>query len=260
MTTKISTARCLASLIKREISENARTLLLSLALMFGSMTVIELFIVHTHRDTKFYEGCSTFDITASATGSMILIMLMVFACKFGSMMMRDTVSRGGRIRFFMLPAPQGAKFAARWLIHVPLFFVAFTACAAMAEIIRVSYAHLVADVDCVSYLSWLMYDSIISGEASNTIMSAALVQSFFILGSSIWPRNSFMKTFATLFAMLIISISLVAFVSLHITKAISITPENNIEPSSMALNLTMAAVIIINTSLAYWRMRDTDLA
>ncbi len=259
MTTKTSTVRHFSSLLKREISENSRTLLLTLALMFGSMTVFELFIVHTHRHTMFY-GDPAYDITASATGSMMFIMLMVFACKCGAMMMRDTVSRGGRIRFFMLPAPQGAKFAARWMIHVPLFFVAFTACAAMAEIIRVGYAHLVVNVNCVSYLSWLMYDSIFPDEVSNIIMAAVLIQSFFILGSTIWPRNSFMKTFAALFAMSTISIIFVAIVSLQFAnKAMSITAEHSIEPSSMALNLSMAAGIIVNTLLAYWRMRDTDL-
>lgn len=248
-----------AALLAREVAEHSRTMMLSLILMFGVITILDLLIVYSLRND--YNEVWSSDPTSGPTGVFAMIFLFVFGCIWASMTMRDTGSKGGRIRFFMLPAPQGSKFLVRWIIHIPAFIAAFAICILGAEALRVAFAKLIGTTSQVEFLSWLGRD-ISYSEFWKCMAFLVFMQSVYLIGSMLWPRNSLLKTFGITLAMTAIANTLLGIVIFSGISEHMEMRSNTGDISLESLNIVYWIIVafgVINTALAYWRMRDTDL-
>lgn len=259
-TSNHSTKSHFAALLAREVAEHYKTIMLSMLLMFGVIAILDILIVYSFRN-EHYEPYSS-DPTAGVTGIIAMILLFVFGCIWASMTMHDTASKGGRIRFMMLPAPQGSKFLVRWIVHVPAFLAAFAVCILAAEALRVIFAGLINETSQVGFLSWFGTSAAISySEFWKGMAFFIFMQSAYLLGSMLWPRNSLLKTFGVTLAMSAVSnIFLGIVIMSSISEHMEInSPSEDIFHSFAIIYWILIAFTLLNTGLAYWRMHDTDL-
>lgn len=99
------------------------------------------------------------------------------------------------------PASQLEKFLYRWLIAVPICIAAFFIFFEVTELLRALYTYLIYGVRINPFLLWNYIGSDLSWRGFWMILIGYLFgQSFYLLGSLLWTKWAFLKTFLALFA------------------------------------------------------------
>ena len=203
-------------LMRRDLHENWRHYLLTGATMFGVLALIALltdFAQHDafhyynddmenwHRHIAFVEiGWMTFALFAWGA--------LVASGAFKSLSTPPTA-----LSMLILPASQTEKFIYRWFVAVPFFFVMFMVCAMLADLIRVGFMVSYYEIPARPVDWWSLFvhpkeAGYFSGASFMVMAGFFAVQSFFLLGSVVWTRLSFVKTFV---AMMVIGMLYVWF-------------------------------------------------
>ena len=186
----------------KELKENRRTLLLRAVVLYGILAV-----------TMLWQGYLTYSRFAGIDGGwhreedpiwntiffMFAFGLYGFGAICASLAFADMRDKSGRLALLMVPATGFEKFFARWLVYcllfVPVFFLLFE----LADLTRVGVCSwlypgsnvLIAPVNVFG--EHFLYSGISRG---SFVALFFFVQSFFLLGGAVWPRNAFLKTFA----------------------------------------------------------------
>lgn len=196
-------------LIKRDVRQNWRKILLSLGGLLGALIIIGLFYAVTN-----CQGAADFDSERirhigermALTEVIFFTVIMFFAGAYvASTAFKSFSSAPEALSSMMIPASQFEKFMVKWLVAVPCFFIIYVVFAMFADWVRVAFIEMHYHIE-VSTFDWnqLFFHSeeIAFKQFSLVgIMAFLWVQSFFLLGSIVWPRVSYMKTFVTLFAL-----------------------------------------------------------
>ncbi len=191
---------------------------------------------------------------------------MIFGSLSAANTMKNMSSRQKRISTLMYPASQFEKYFVRWLIYVPLFLVVFAISCFIADLLRyVICIPFVTDKEITLKLlvpfgisEYVNY--IEEWKAVNIFfMLFFFVQSLFVLGSSFWPKQTFVKTFI----MFSITATIYYFIGYGVYKIFDsgywyahiVNNEVHFTPY-WCLTICGCA---INYALAYWRFRESEI-
>lgn len=248
------------SLMAKVWDEQKKHYLLVWLVYFGVMAVIftwcSLMYVQDEISDGYYAVSSTQDEfwTGSSFIYPFYIMLLLLAVSSrGSDFMFGATDRQGLQADLSLPASTGEKFLVRWFFIVPftylLFYMAFLA----ADLVRL--------LVCSAVFPDLKIFHLLTGEAldGELLVLSLAGQSLFILGSTFWKKNGFVKTAACLIAYAILWVAVaLALISQYEN------PETEVLYPSWIRNLLNwgmpLLVWVVCTALAYWRFGDMQLA
>lgn len=256
------------SLAALYISENRRTLLLRTGLVVGALICLGLLNLPYHHVGEWPDYDSRLDDIAP----LYYFVGVIFACVGASLMMDDLKSRQGRIRLLMRPAPITEKYIARWLIYIVGFVILYFLAVAIADAVRI----VLASIFFPEYNACYIFNAM-TGDTENTskvlgrpeyratLIEAItaiyfLIQSFFVLGSTIWHRTSFIKTFIVFGAITAIYFACIIPAGDSLMSG-KIWPEEFwIKDNIKEVMLTAAALAtIFNWALGCWRLHETDV-
>lgn len=248
------------SLMAKVWDEQKKHYLLIWLVYFGVMAVIftwcSLMYVQDEISDGYYAVSSTQDEfwTGSSFIYPFYIMLLLLAVSSrGSDFMFGATDRQGLQADLSLPASTGEKFLVRWFFIVPftylLFYMAFLA----ADLVRL--------LICSAVYPDLKVFHLLIGEAldGELLVQSLATQSLFILGSTFWKKNGFVKTAACL----------VAYAILWVAVALALisqyeNPETEILYPLWIQNLLNwgipLLVWVVCTALTYWRFQNMQLA
>ena len=130
-----------------------------------------------------------------------------FGCLSASLVMEKMKNKTSRLSTLMTPSTPFEKFFSRWLISTIVFLVVFLIAFKLADYTRVMVYSLIYPEVKEVILPVNLGDLVGSGkrwflfnETYQLILVLSIycfVQSLFVLGSSVWPKNSFLKTFVS---------------------------------------------------------------
>ena len=207
--------------LKKDIIDNRKSLLLGVGGIWGFCLLIGCFL-----------GYNTF---GGSLGELFYFSFMFLAigCVAASVSFNNLKNKDNRIASILVPDTPFDKFIIRWLAVVPALCCVMIAGFYIMELARIITFKLSHDAELVansgSYCQvlnlWAMFgkgNQTVGGELRGTfIMSYLFSQSFYILGAVLWPKLSFIKTFAavwvlqTLFSIATVSVGRIN-IAIHI--------------------------------------------
>lgn len=248
------------SLMAKVWDEQKKHYLLIWLVYFGVMAVIftwcSLMYVQDEISDGYYAVSSTQDefwCGSSFIYPFYIMLLSLAVSSRGADFMFGATDRQGLQANLSLPASSGEKFLVRWLFIVPftylLFYMAFLA----ADLVRL--------LICSAVYPDLKVFHLLIGEAldGELLVQSLASQSLFILGSTFWKKNGFVKTAACL----------VAYAILWVAVALALisqyeNPETEILYPLWIQNLLNwripLLVWVVCTALTYWRFQNMQLA
>lgn len=248
------------SLMAKEWDEQKKHYLLIWLVYFGVMAVIFTWCSLMYVQDEISDG---YDAVSSTQGEFwsgssfiypfyILLLLLAVSSR-GSDFMFGATDRQGLQADLSLPASTGEKFLVRWLFIVPftylLFYMAFLA----ADLVRL--------LVCSAVYPDLKIFHLLIGEAWDwkLLLLSLAGQSLFILGSTFWKKNGFVKTAACLIAYAILWVA----VALALISQYENPETEVLYPLWVQYMLNWGIPLLVGgvcTALAYWRFGDMQLA
>lgn len=260
------------NLCRKEMVESWRSNVLRIVLLYGVMTVamvwngyFEYRHVYNNGDTE--DPAWTFLLVAFIWG------LWVFGCLSASFTMEKMKTKTNRTSTLMTPATPFEKYFSRWFVFTVVFLVVFLITYKLADYTRVIVYSLtypekdfIAPVDLSHVIGKGKdyYTLCRTGlEFGAVIAGYFFVQSLFILGSTIWPKNSFLKTFASGTIIVIVYFlvgALMTKILLNNNLYYSF-PGHEISHENMMVLLIVAFTFftLFNWILAYFRFKESEI-
>lgn len=256
-------------LVRKNIQENWRPIALSWAGIFGLLVIIALLVAKaSHYDgiqPEYYSSRSIANFLGWITAVFLICGVYVAACSFKRM-----ATPPGALSTLMTPASQFEKFALKWLAAVPVYILVFFVIAYLADWIRVYASYWMYDIEVrpVNVMKILFHPTdmgLFKGIAWRSLLYFLAMQSFFLLGSIVWPKNSALKTFVCMIAISFIY----AWVGIWIASLLDMSdgdshlyyggPEFINEDSVLyVVDVFTAIIAVINYWLTYQRFREAE--
>ena len=195
--------------LKKEVVENSRTLLFSIIAIYGILALIMII------------GNITLGANTSRPETMLRYNIVFMVYGFGSIIVASLAFRGlkdkkGRTEFLTSPSSTLEKYLVNVLIYVVGFIVVFPICAQLADLTRILVLWPWSDGDVpgpINFLNtfhnvahqqeWWKYDSKVILEII-LWLSVLASPALYLLGSVLWPKLSFLKTFAAVYVIEIV--------------------------------------------------------
>lgn len=203
-------------LLRRYLVENRRSLLSFWGVMLGVMLLISHLVTPSlsHMILENPENLAL--VLVSAEMSAFAPLYAIFSCLSGSAMFSSLSTRPGRIHTLMAPGSMLEKFAVRLTVYLPMFIVAFIISALVADTFRAITTHTASILAVGSPMA--------ADTFGLTLSLTLLLQALYALGSSLWPRRSFIKSFLALFLLMFLMLNFLCDMSLlHWLNSIHIT-------------------------------------
>lgn len=258
------------NLCRKDMVENWKSNVLRIVMLYGIMVVVMIL-----------NGCSEYSGSSVKTERdptwIFLLLAFVwslwgFGCLSASFTMEKMKSKTSRLSTLMIPATPFEKYISRWLICTIVFLVVFLLTFKLADYTRVLIFSLaypdfkfIAPVDFSYLVGKGDYYTVFREPRDFQAMLTGycFLQSCFVLGSSIWPKNSFLKTFAAGVVIVIIY----AMVSTLLAKMM--IPDNIHSPftgdeisEELIYGILIGVGIIFtlfNWVLAYFRFKESEI-
>jgi hypothetical protein len=188
------------ALLKTYITEQSKTLMLYTASLIGIFILVGAFIGY-----HFGSSWRQINDTAASTNMMLMFTYTVFSfcMSFSASLMFSTLqNRASRISTFMLPASILEKYLVRLVVYLFAFVVCFAVAVMLGESTRLIFSY--EGTESIFKMFNLYSFEIWNHAIASTLAGHAL----YTLGSSLWPKRSFLKTFIASIILGIIVISL----------------------------------------------------
>ncbi len=278
-----------ALLLKKELKENRRQLLLRGGIIITILVAASLFIGVSNIDTyerileyttlspsgeiissyRFNGGMfgSPKDEAAAGCAFFYAFAFPIALAISASFMFEGLSTKQKRIATLMTPGTIFEKYLARFIIYIFGTTILFGAGCLIADYIRyivfsLSYIgyNIVHPIDYIYGWEWIMTLNNNMYYITLYLTGVLFGASLFTLGSSVWPRVSFVKTFG--------AIAAIGFTCLF--TAIAVGPGDHgrpifIEfmrseiPAIRALSIGFTIMSIINFILAYFRAKESEV-
>lgn len=259
------------NLCRKEMVENWKSNILRMVLLYGIMTVVMI-----------WNGCFVYDRSYNNVESndqmwMFLLLVFVwslwgFGCLSASFTMEKMKSKASRLSVLMTPATPFEKYFSRWLISTVVYLVVFLIAYKLADYTRVLIFSItypdnvsITPVDLLHTVGKRDHYVLVEDNWAIVALIASYLftQSCFVLGSSIWPKNSFLKTFA---AGVIITIVYASLTGIIIKSFLINNMRNPFETEFVSRDAgfgLMTAVFmlfaLLNWVLAYFRFKESEI-
>lgn len=257
------------NLCRKEMVESWRQNVLRMVLMYGVMAVVMVW-------NGYYEYKYNHNVVNDPMWPFLLVVfiwsLWGFGCLSASFTMEKMKTKTSRISVLMTPATPFERFFSRWLVFTFVFVVVFLLSFKLADYTRELVYSLtypekdyIASVDLSRLVGNTNYYTVCRTNLEFVALIAGyfFVQSLFVLGSAIWPKNSFLKTFASVAVIVVIYISVGAFLAKTLIDTNKYYPAvgSNISNQTL-LGLVIAACFffaLLNWALAYFRFKESEI-
>ena len=258
------------NLCRKEMVESWRSNVLRIVLLYGVMTVAMVW-------NGYFESRGSYKSSEDPAWSFLLVAfiwgLWVFGCLSASFTMEKMKTKTNRTSTLMTPATPFEKFFSRWFVFTVVFLVVFLITYKLADYTRVIVYSLtypekdfIAPVDLSHVIGKGKdyYTLFRTGlEFGAVIAGYFFVQSLFILGSTIWPKNSFLKTFASGTIIMIVYFLVGALMTKMMLddKLYYSFPGHEISNENMMVLLIVACTFftLFNWTLAYFRFKESEI-
>lgn len=261
------------NLCRKEMVENWRSNVLRMVLMYGVMAVVMVW--NGYFEYRYWHSGQIEDPAWTFLLVVFIWSLWGFGCLSASFTMEKMKTKTSRTSMLMVPATPFEKFFSRWFVFTVVFLIIFLISYKLADytrfiiyslaypeekdfIIPVDLSHLVGERKTY-------YTLCRTGLQFGALLSAYFfVQSLFVLGSSIWPKNSFLKTFASGTVIAIVYFLLAVFMSKMFLENGNYYSENVF--TGMSEDTAMSIMIVVgifftlmNWTLAYLRFKESEI-
>ena len=261
------------NLCRKEMVENWRSNVLRMVLMYGVMAVVMVW--NGYFEYRYWHSGQIEDPAWTFLLVVFIWSLWGFGCLSASFTMEKMKTKTSRTSMLMVQATPFEKFFSRWFVFTVVFLVIFLISYKLADytrfiiyslaypeekdfIIPVDLSHLVGERKTY-------YTLCRTGLQFGALLSAYFfVQSLFVLGSSIWPKNSFLKTFASGTVIAIVYFLLAVFMSKMFLENGNYYSENVF--TGMSEDTAMSIMIVVgifftlmNWTLAYLRFKESEI-
>lgn len=258
------------NLCRKEMVESWKSNVLRIVLLYGVMTVAVIW-------NGYFEYRGNYSHTEDPAWSFLLVVfiwsLWVFGCLSASFTMEKMKTKTSRTSTLMTPATPFEKYFSRWFVFTVVFLVIFLITYKLADYTRVIVYSLtypekdfIAPVDLSHVIGKGKdyYTLFRTGLEFGAVIAAYFfVQSLFILGSTIWPKNSFLKTFAsgTIIAIVYFLVGALMSKMLLDDKLYYSFPGLEISNENMMVLLIVACTFftLFNWILAYFRFKESEI-
>lgn len=260
-------------LFKKELMEDVKKNLMRCIVLFGIFLVLFLFVGFNSYNVNPYR-VATYDKLWDPMTVFFIFGIFIGACLSATYITEKMKNKTGKISVMMLPATSFEKFSVRWLTYCIGFLLVYFLAFELADCIRVLVLSNYFPKETIN--SFPVWRVITTGEfrtdvnvssKQRQIVSIVIavfwaMQSFFVLGSTLWQKNSFLKTAVALFA-LCAGIGLVAYWStmLFIPNDFYMAEPESIseETGLLMVSIFFYAITLFNTVLAYFRYKEMEV-
>lgn len=261
------------SLCRKDILENWKINLLRLCAVYGILAVIFV-----------WNGISTYSAPSSPYSQTVgdplwgleywvggLWGFFILGSVSASLSMERLKRKTGRISCLMLPATTFEKFLGRWLFTSVFFVLAYWVAFHLADLTRVAVCTMAyPDKEFITPLP--LFFSVGSEmdpdkglvETSVVWILVALycfLHSFFMLGSTLWPRNALVKTFAAGIAICVLYVA-VGNLFWAVVFADGTPWGTGYVYEDITIRVFYASAFVlslINWTLAYFRFKESEI-
>lgn len=196
--------------LRKEVVENSRALLFTILCIYGLLTLIMILgNLTTHSATNVADA-----LADKMPQVMVGSIMTVVVCVAASMSFMNLRTKTGRTSMMTSPSSTFEKFLVNVLIYIVGLVVAFFACAQLADLTRIAALWFfrgdnfvvpgpINFLTCISDIAKVNVPTEVTGLRSMgviTILGLIANAGMYLLGSVVWPRLSFLKTFAVLYA------------------------------------------------------------
>ena len=192
-----------ANYFKKVLVEDRKRLLQRIITVFGLLVVFGAIIsdsCYQHYMEALKIGIVRNEIDPAIDGLMPLFVFGLFiGCALSaSFIMEPMSSKTSRIYALMLPATSFEKYFVRWFIYTIGYLVVYYFLFLLVDVMRVCVFSVVyPEIDIITFLN--PYAEIVAlrddAPLGFIVSLYLLLQSIFVLGSSLWPKYAFLKTF-----------------------------------------------------------------
>lgn len=244
---------------RKDVAENWKTYMLRLAMWYGVLAVVLVwngFYVYRYgwQDINF--------------GPFVFMFgLWGFGLLGASYTMEKMKSKTGRLSTLMLPATPFEKFFSRWFVFTVVFLVAYLFAFRMADCTKALIYSAIYPENAsvgVTPLARLFEGDVYNRknpEFQGVLIAAYFFfQSCFVLGSSIWPKNSFIKTVAASVVIFVSYFLIVGFVVKYVVSGhLSAFSDISQETVINILYVVVTTFTLLNWVLAYYRFKESEI-
>ena len=192
-----------ANYFKKVLVEDRKRLLQRIITVFGLLVVFGAIIsdsCYQHYMEALKIGIVRSEIDPAIDGLMPLFVFGLFiGCALSaSFIMEPMSSKTGRIYALMLPATSFEKYFVRWFIYTIGYLVVYYLLFLLVDVMRVCvFSVIYPEIDIITFINpyaeiVALRDEVPLGFVVSLYL---LLQSIFVLGSSLWPKYAFLKTF-----------------------------------------------------------------
>jgi hypothetical protein len=183
--------------------EDRKRLLQRIITVFGLLVVFSAIIsdsCYQHYMEALKIGIVRNEIDPAIDGLMPLFVFGLFiGCALSaSFIMEPMSSKTSRIYALMLPATSFEKYFVRWFIYTIGYLVVYYLLFLLVDVMRVCvFSVIYPEIDIITFIN--PYAEIVAlrddAPLGFIVSLYLLLQSIFVLGSSLWPKYAFLKTF-----------------------------------------------------------------
>lgn len=265
------------ALMKKYVNENWRGLALKFGVMFGLMVIAALLVSwgnKSYYSEQHYKLLSQYpEWVYNDDGAEIFFVIITFALYvFGTVAtslafgnLGDKQHRLGEITF---PAAQSEKYFVRWLIFVPVFLILFVVTAFAAECVRYLFSCAIAEVPLM--VRFCDFGPVVMRTLSDGsevvdkgyivgILFFFVLQSAFFLGSILWHKAAYVKTFLAL-GLLCLFYFIVSYSTVSLFNVFDNQIVEGSDDGVMIVVYSLTAIVVIfNYWLSYVRFKEMDV-
>lgn len=255
--------------LRKELVENKKQLLIIVLCLFLGLSFL-MFIgnwVFEHSNISIHQIRSVAIVTVMGTfGTVISIM--------ASLMFNGLKDKPERVSHLMSPATTLEKF----LVQVTIYFVggilAFFFCAQLADLVRIGLMNLFSGsliLPPINFVTGIFNIKewgfpLSLGEMGVVITPWVMVVSFvfsftfYMLGAVLWPKLSFLKTFAASYVLqMFLGIAFLAFLAVGDLEDVVLYMKNSFPQFFVVMAVIYAVLIVVTVVAAYWLYKRKDV-
>ena len=206
--------------LRKEFIDNRKALLLGIVGILGFCITIGTIL--------------GFNYTGGTWGetSFYGFIALIIGCAVGSLTFSNLIHKETRISMLLVPDTMFDKFIIRWFAVVPLLFILLAIGLYFTEFSRIIVFKIVHSDEVVAAsgdfckvlnpfeLIGMIHDPSGASLAANFLTFYLFSQSLYILGSVLWPKLSFIKTFAAIWVLETIASIILMTIDINIPKGV----------------------------------------
>lgn len=234
--------------------------LMTLGMVLGIILVLVAWILIFSYST-IIENLYDWDPMHATMNIMFYLGLAIYGCLSASQVFKAMSDKLTAINSLMLPASQLEKYLARWIMCLPVAFVLYCVGFEIINLLRCFWLSITLHPFSVSH-AFDFLDALSDLGIWTVLACFVGAQSFFVLGSILWPKRPVVITFGVLFALQWV-FGLIATAVLYIRMpdgAWSLfTNEDESTVTCLLAIIVSGVVALFNYTLAYFRYREAEI-